>query len=265
MRSTSLEVKSDCGVTKFKLLIGVLSLFLFPFATLASTILLSPRDNHKLQDKIFIFVFTALCIGGLAWCIVSYCKKRRLQRSLAPLMRIDENGISIGADPSNSIPWHSVASIVETIRRESHVAVEANLTLLLTNGEAKIVELLSLDSKPERIVAFAKESLRQSRGLSLKDLECSSISCPLCTRPTENLKLIQSGVLIFLLFYYSFNLKQYLCCRECARKIIARDSAINLLTCHITWPVLWLAAVVLPQSGKLFLGGHDKKALEQVT
>src|SRR5690349_15009520 len=112
MRSTSLEVKSDCGVTPLKLLIGVLSLLFLPFASLTLTTLLSPRDNHKLQDKIFIIAFTTLCLAGLVWSIVSYCKKRRLQRSLAPLLRIDESGISIGADPANSIPWSSVASIV---------------------------------------------------------------------------------------------------------------------------------------------------------
>jgi hypothetical protein len=265
MPNTILEVRSDCGAGKLKAAIGACSLFCFLSIPAAILTALSPRDKASAEDRMFFMMLAILCVSGLAWCIWLYLSKLEQQRSLPPSMRIDDHGITVGTNLANMIPWGSVVSATERIERNASQLVKAELMLSLVDGESTVLDLRSLDSKPEQIVAVAKEALRQSRGLKLRDLERTSVSCPSCGRQTEDLKLIQSGIIIFLLFYYSYQLRQYACCRECARKIIARDSAINLLTCHITWPLLWLAAVVLPQSGKLLLRGHDAKALEHIT
>ena len=265
MLKKCLEVRSDCGAGKFMALIGLSSVFSFLLVPIAIMMVVSPQANQEVQDQFFFVVLAALCLSSLVISIFKYRSKRQQQRLQSPAFMIDKQGVRYGADLSKTIPWSSIALITESIRKESNYTEKAEFTLSLKDGMSKTFDLRSLDSKPEQIIAFTRESLRRSRGLKLKDLKNRSVSCPLCAKPTKKLKTIQSGIIVFLLFYNKYELKQHICCRECVRSIILRDSAINLLTCHITWPVLWLAAVVLPQSGKLLFSGHDAKALEHIT
>lgn len=106
---------------------------------------------------------------------------------------------------------------------------------------------------PEKAVSFAKERYRRSQGLEIqkiKDLNREA-SCPRRGVTTTSLKSV-----------HSIRLDKLVCCSKCARRILLRDTAINLVTSNVVRPFIWLIPVFLPQIGKMLNTGHDQKTLD---
>jgi len=260
----------DCrlghGAPKLLSVIWALAFFALLLTAGAALMIAAPQENAKSVDRLFFIGLAVVVDAGLIWAVVVYWLKKRLQRASPAVLRIDEQGIQFGRDLKESMPWSSVKAVDGRVRREKRNLVEAVLLVTLADGKSPALDIKPLDRKPEQIIDFAKAMLRDVRGIKVSELKdfAAQVRCPVCGEMSSNMKWIQSGVIVFLLFYNSYSLERIACCQRCARRILGRHSAINLLTCHITWPLLWLVAVLLPQSGKLLLPGHDKKALENV-
>lgn len=260
------EARNDFGANKHKLLIYLCILFAILLNPLAILMNVSPQKDTKPTDQRFFLGLTAIVDAGLVVAFLLYRNAKQRQRQSSPVIRISEKGIEFGDDLKNSIPWKQVATLSDRIERQNRATIVATLNVTLVDGRTIPIDLLSLDKKPEQVARFATEALRNVRGINLRQIKdfATAVTCPRCGQPTDSLKAIQSGVIIFLLFHVHYTLNSYVCCRNCVRKQFSIDSAINLLTCNIAWPILWLVAVILPQSGKLLFPGHDKKALEKV-
>jgi hypothetical protein len=211
-------------------------------------------------------VIAAGAIGALTSMVAWYYIRRARQRRMPAILRFCDAGIQHGANLEQLLPWTKINAINERIDTDHGVARKAVLYLQLVDGRTHAINLTHFDQKPDRIIDAARELLRNSRGVSIHDIKdfATPVQCPICGKETLSLKSIQSGTIVFLFIHARSSLKKYACCRRCARRIIARDSAVNLITCNIAWPIAWVGAVIIPQLGKLVLSGHDLKALEKV-
>jgi hypothetical protein len=260
------EARKDFGASAYKGLIVVSMLFAVmtnPFAVLQMA---RPPNKDKLGDPSLILTIAVLSDIGLIASVIMLSRAKRRQRESTPVIRISDKRIQFGPDLKDNIPWNQVATMSEQIKRRNRVIETATLAVKPVEGRPVSIDLKQLDHTPEQIAVAAKAAFRAFRGVVVRDLKdfAATMTCPRCGNPTDGLKSIQSGIMIFLLFYVRYTLNTYICCRSCARRQLAIDSLINVITCNIAWPILWLGAVIVPQSGKILFSGHDKKALEKV-
>jgi hypothetical protein len=266
--SFAFEARQDCGAFFFKILILLCGVFAFFMDAIALAALLNPRPgvNGHPPDRSRIVPILASANVALIVAIAMFLWSKRRQRTSPPLVRISNNGIQFGPNLASSITWKQVGGLSDRIERTQHAVTTAKLNVQLLDGSAVAIDIKRLNHKPEKIVAWATEAYRNFRGVNIRDMKDfgEKINCPRCGKPTDSLKCFQSGIMVFLLFHVSYSLNDHVCCRSCTRQRLAIDSAVNLITCNIAWPLLWFGAVIIPQTGKLLFSGHDKKALEKI-
>lgn len=265
-----MELRSDCGATLARALMWLAVVFFgvcSPILFLAIADVLDTSRSIKLPNEmplLFLAAFIVL-VTALGW----YLYTLHRQQSAPVEIIVDESGIQLiprfAADRKRVLPWRQIVSITSEISNEPG-NYQAHIDLDLTDGTSTGIDLRKLSEKPAKIVAFAKSMHRKSRKVNLHLIRSrhTRVVCPRCGLETERLKSIQTGRIVFLFIHNEYRLQTITCCQSCARRVLARDSAVNLLTCHFTWPILWFGAVILPQSMKLLRPGHDRQALEDI-
>src|SRR4051794_27713262 len=226
-----LELRKDHGAAKAKALFWLLVLIATIFAVpVVSGLLSSGKVFAGPIDQFFFigsFVVTAI---GLILAFCWHHKRLKIQKQSPVILRIDDYGVHFGSDLGEHVSWKDVDSVEGLVRRDNKKLIGAMMGLVSEGEVRQLFDLKPLNSKPEKVIRFAKKQLRESRNVNICDLIDFGVPvrCPRCAQMTDSLKAIQSGMIIFLFFGHRHELHQYNCCQRCARGILLHDSIINL-------------------------------------
>jgi hypothetical protein len=89
------------------------------------------------------------------------------------------------------------------------------------------------------------------------------IDCPVCGRPTGNLKCYEMGCVVFLCLAVSWNVQDEVGCPRCIRWMLLYYTLINVLTANVLWPILIFPVSILHLVSS-FWPGHSLKVAERL-
>lgn len=90
-----------------------------------------------------------------------------------------------------------------------------------------------------------------------------SIPCPICERPTQHLKCVRLGTVLFVVIGVATRFQKRFGCPDCIRSEIGRFALVNLLTANLTWPIAVLPWTLISLR-RSYQPGHSPEVLEQV-
>lgn len=90
-----------------------------------------------------------------------------------------------------------------------------------------------------------------------------SIPCPTCKRPTQHLKCVRLGTVVFVVIGVATRFQQRFGCPDCIRGEIGRFALVNLLTANLAWPIAVLPWTLISLR-RSYQPGHSPEVLEQV-